>query len=166
MKFRMVDRIVSWEPRQRIAGVKAVSFEEYCLKAPFGGPPALPESLLLEALFQLGNWLVVLSTDFQRMGMIVRIGEVRFDDVLRPGQRLDMAVTARSFRDDGVLLDGQAAVGGKAIAHGTGCLAVPVALADYADPADLRVLFSEIHRPAPAEDASPERAKRVEGRPR
>jgi 3-hydroxyacyl-[acyl-carrier-protein] dehydratase len=152
MKFRMVDRIVSWTPRRAIRGVKAVSFEEYCLKAPFGGPPALPESLLLEALFQLGNWLVMLSTDFQRMGMIVRIGEARFDDIPRPGQRLDMTVTVRSFRDDGVLLDGQAEVDGRPIAHGVGCLAVPVALADYADPADLRVLFSEIHRPAPAED--------------
>ena len=158
MKFRMVDRIVSWAPRQRIAGVKAVSFEEYCLKGPFGGPAALPESLLLEALFQLGNWLVMLSTDFQRMGMIVRIGEVRFDDVLRPGERLDMFVAARSFRDDGVLLDGQAAVGGRPIAYGVGCLAVPVPLADYADPADLRVLYSEIHRPAPAEEGPDEPA--------
>jgi 3-hydroxymyristoyl/3-hydroxydecanoyl-(acyl carrier protein) dehydratase len=158
MKFRMVDKIVSWQPRQAIRGVKAVSLEEYCLKAPFGGPPALPESLLLEALFQLGNWLVMLSTDFQQMGMIVRVGEVRFDDRLRPGQRLDMFVTARSFRDDGVLLDGQAAVGGRPIAYGVGCLAVPVPLADYADPADLRVLYSQIHRPAPAEEGPDEPA--------
>jgi hypothetical protein len=55
MKFRMVDRILSWEPETRIRGVKTVSFEEYCLRSPLGYEERLPESLLVESLFQLGN---------------------------------------------------------------------------------------------------------------
>jgi 3-hydroxyacyl-[acyl-carrier-protein] dehydratase len=148
MKFRMVDSIVWWEPRRGIRGVKAVSFEEYSLKAPFADEARLPETLLLESLLQLGNWLVILSSDFTQMAMVVRIGEVRFDEPLRPGQRLEMELTVRRYRDDGVAFDGAAFAAGRRIASGTGCLGVPVALADYFDPADLRVLYSEIHRPA------------------
>jgi len=147
MKFRMVDRIFSWQRRRGIRGAKAVSFEEYSLKHAFGGPAHLPETLLMEGLFQLGNWLVVLSSDFTRMALVVRVGQVRFDERLRPGERLDMEVTVRRFRDDAICFDGVARVDGRQIAAGTGCLAVPDDLARYHDPEDLRVLFSEIYRP-------------------
>ncbi len=146
MKFRMVDRILAWEPRRTIRGIKAVSFEEYELRAQLHDEPCLPESLLLEALFQLGNWLVVLSTDYTQMGLVVQWEEMRFLDRLRPGRRLQMEVVVRTWRDDGILLDGLAADGQATIAAGRRCLAVPVPLADYHDPEDLRVLFSEIHR--------------------
>jgi 3-hydroxymyristoyl/3-hydroxydecanoyl-(acyl carrier protein) dehydratase len=156
MKFRMVDRILAWEPRRGIQGVKAVSFEEYELRRPLGDEPCLPESLVMEALFQLGNWLLVLSSDFTKMGLVVQWEEARFPDRLRQGRRLQMEVTVRTWRDEGVLLDGVARDGEKTVAIGRRCLAVPVPLADYCDPDDLRVLFSEIHRPqpGPAETAS------------
>ena len=152
MKFRLVDRITAWEARRSIRGVKAVSFEEYRLKAAFGDEPHLPETLVTESLFQLGNWLVMLSSDFTRMGMIVRFEQVRFDAPLLPGERLDMEVTVRQWRDDGIQFDGVGLSAGRAIIAGRGALAVPVPLADYCDPQDLRVLYSEIHRPEEAAD--------------
>jgi 3-hydroxyacyl-[acyl-carrier-protein] dehydratase len=156
MKFRMVDRILDWQPRRGIRGVKVASFEEYQLKESLGDEPCLPETLLIESLFQLGNWLVVLSSDFTEMGLVVRFEEIRFVGRLRPGESLLMEVEARSYRSDGVVLDGRALVGGLLIAEGRGCLATPVPLADYYDPDWLRVLFSEIYRPAtePAERTS------------
>ena len=147
MKFRMVDRILAWEPRRRIRGVKTVSFEEYQLKRAFGDEPRLPETLMIEALFQLGNWLVMLSSDFTQMGLVIRTREVRFRETLHPAASLLMEAEVRSYRNDGILFDGRGRVGGRVIAEGTGCLAVPVALADYFDPDDMRVLFSEIYRP-------------------
>jgi 3-hydroxyacyl-[acyl-carrier-protein] dehydratase len=147
MKFRMVDRILDWRPRRSITGVKAVSFEEYSLKSPLGSEAALPESLVMEGLFQLGNWLIVLSSDFTQMGLLVRIEEVRFDGLVRPGQSMRMDVEVVSYRQDGVVFNGVATAAGRPIASGRGCLATPVDLADFHDPADLKVLFSEIHRP-------------------
>lgn len=146
MKFRLVDRIVGWEKARWIRGVKAVSFEEYMLKSPFGEEVSLPATLLLESLFQLGNWLVILSSDFRQMGVVVRIEEVRFDGLLRPGERLDMEATIRRWRDDGILFDGAAFAAGRRIAAGKGCLASPVELAAFHDPEDLKVLFAEIAR--------------------
>jgi len=147
MKFRMVDRILAWQPQQRIVGTKTVSFEEYSLRSALGGDARLPESLLLESFFQLGNWLIVLTSDFTRMGLIVRTEEVRFAGPVGPGERMTMELMVRRYRDDGVLFDGVGRVGDREVAVGRGCLAALAPLADYADPADLRVLFSEIHRP-------------------
>ena len=147
MKFRMVDRILAWESRQNIRGIKAVSFEEYQLKTALGEPAHLPHSLVMESLFQLGNWLIVLSSDFSQMGLIVRFQEIRFHDMLRPGGSLQMEVDVRSYRDDGITFDGRASNEGRPVVEGRGCLAVPGELADYHDPDDLRVLFSEVYRP-------------------
>jgi 3-hydroxymyristoyl/3-hydroxydecanoyl-(acyl carrier protein) dehydratase len=147
MKFRLVDKILSWSPHERIVGVKAVSFEEYSLKEPFGAEAGLPETLLLESFLQLGNWLILLSSDFQEMGMVARISEVRFHGRLGPGQALRLGVRVVRRRPEGLELAGEGRVNGHAIIAGLGCLAVPVPAATYMNPNDLRVLFSEIYQP-------------------
>ncbi|HNQ90108.1 MAG TPA: hypothetical protein PKM73_15940 [Verrucomicrobiota bacterium] len=147
MKFRFVDKITSWSPYRRITGVKAVSFEEYSLRDPLGQEPRLPESLLLESFLQLGNWLIVLSSDFRTMAMAVRITEVRFHDALVPGQRLGMAVTLTRRREDGFEFSGEGRGADRLIISGSGCLAAPVPAAEFVNPDDLRVLFSEIFEP-------------------
>jgi 3-hydroxyacyl-[acyl-carrier-protein] dehydratase len=152
MKFRLVDKITSWTAWQNITGVKAVSFEEYSLKEAFGEPPRLPEMLLLESFLQLGNWLVMLSSDFQQRGMVARISEVQFHDSVLPGQRLELEVKVVRRRDDGFELAGQGYADGRRVISGAGCVAALGVLAEYQNPDDLRILFSEIYEPlgAPA----------------
>ena len=147
MKFRLVDKITSWVPWQTITGVKSVSFEEYSLKEAFGEPPRLPETLMLESFLQLGNWLVMLSSDFQQMGMLARIQEVRFHESLLPGQRLELEVKLVRRRDNGFELAGRGIVNGKTVISGAGCVAALAPLAEYQNPEDIRVLFSEIYEP-------------------
>ncbi|MHC4617884.1 MAG: hotdog family protein [Planctomycetota bacterium] len=147
MKFRMVDRITDFEPRKSIRALKTVSFEEYQLKSAFAGQPCLPESLVLESIFQLGVWLIMLSSDFSKMGLLVRTQEVRFDKPICPGQSMLVEVRARSYRSDGLLFDGWALVNEEIIACGKGCLAIFAEAAEYFDPQDLKVLFSEIYKP-------------------
>ena len=147
MKFRMVDRIIDLEPGKKIRGMKAVSFEEYQLKTAFCSDCWLPESLVLESFFQLGNWLIMFSTDFKKMGLLVRIEQVQFESILRPGQNMFMEVEVRRFREDGVLFDGLAMMDDKIIATGKGCLATLVDSAEYFNPDDLKVLFANIYRP-------------------
>jgi 3-hydroxymyristoyl/3-hydroxydecanoyl-(acyl carrier protein) dehydratase len=158
MKLRLVDKILGWSPYERITGVKAVSFEEYCLKEPFGDEARLPETLLLESFLQLGNWLILLSSDFARMGMVIRITELRFDGYLLPGQRVRMEVSMSREREDGFEFSGQGHVDGRSVIRGGGCLAVPVPAAQYLDPEGCRVVFSEIYEPEPARAAALDRA--------
>ena len=147
MKFRMVDRIIEYEPAKRIRGVKTVSFEEYQLKSAFGDNSYLPESLIIESFFQLGNWLIILTSDFKKMGLIVRTNKVLFDSIVGPGESMFMEITVRSYREDGVLFDGQALVNGKVVAKGNGCLATVTQIDNYYNSEDMKVLFSEIYRP-------------------
>jgi len=147
MKFRLVDRILDWTPHARIRGLKVVSFEEYSLKEAFGEAGQLPATLLLESLLQLGNWLILLSSDFQQMGMVVKLGQVCFHEALRLGQQVELEVQLRRGREDGFLLNGQGSVHGRTIITGVDSVAVPVPANDYFHPDDMRVLFSEIYRP-------------------
>ena len=147
MRFRMIDRIDAYEARRSIRGAKVVSFEEYSLRTALGCEPSLPESLLLESLFQLGNWLIVLSSDFTQMGLVIRTGAIEFIEQVGPGRRIDSTITVKHYRDDGISFDGEARVGDRVVVRGESCVAIPAPLSDYCDPDDLRVLFSEIHRP-------------------
>jgi len=147
MRFRFVDQITEWRSGKFIAGLKTVSLEEYTLREAFGADPSLPETLVLESILQLGNWLIILTSDFQQMGMLARIDRVQFIRPLRPGETLRMRVKVVRFREDGVLFDGSGLVGDKPAIRGTGCLAPLVPLDDYEDPADLQVLSEEIARP-------------------
>ena len=148
MKFRLVDKITSWAPWEIITGIKAVSFEEYSLKEAFGERPHLPEMLLLESFLQLGNWLVMLSSDFGQMGVLARISEVRFHGCLLPGQRLRLEVKLVRRKEDGFELAGSGQVDGQSVISGTGCVAALAPLVEYENPEDMRVLFSEIYEPA------------------
>ncbi len=147
MKFRFVDQIVAWSPWEHIQGVKAVSFEEYQLKEAFGDEAWLPETLVLESFFQLGNWLVLLSSGFQQAGVVVRLSEARFHGFLRPGEAMRLDVTVTRRHEDGIEFAGEGRVDGRVIVSGLGCLATTVPAAELFDPADLRVVFEEIGEP-------------------
>ncbi len=147
MKFRLVDKILSWTAHQSIVGIKAVSFEEYCLKEPFGEEGCLPDTLLLESLLQLGNWLIMLSSDFKQMGIVVKLGKVSFQDSLRLGQHVEMKVNLLQGREEGYMLSGQGNVNGRTVITGLNCLAMPVPAEEYVNPDDWRTLFSEIYQP-------------------
>jgi 3-hydroxyacyl-[acyl-carrier-protein] dehydratase len=150
MKFRLVDKILAWEPYRRIRGIKAVSFEEYCLKESFGDEGRLPETLMLESFLQLGNWLILLSSDFAQMGLVAKLPLVRFDGSLPAGAQMQLEVNLLHQRAEGFILAGEGRVGERVVITGE-CLAVPARAAEYVNPDDLRVLFSEIYQPTPAQ---------------
>jgi 3-hydroxyacyl-[acyl-carrier-protein] dehydratase len=147
MKFRLVDSILAYKAKQSIRGIKAVSFEEYQLKQAFSETPALPESLLMESLFQLSSWLIMLSSDFTETGFVVQISRIEFHDQLKPGEHLILNIHVQDYQTDSIEFDGQADSGDRSIASCTGCTARLVAIDEYYSPSDMRVLFSEIYRP-------------------
>jgi 3-hydroxyacyl-[acyl-carrier-protein] dehydratase len=152
MKFRMIDQILGWEKDRKIRGVKAVSFEEYSMKSPLGTASMgererLPESLVLESVCQLGNWLVVLSSDFTQMAQMIGIDRAEFISGLGPGERMDVEVQARQLGQDMIRIDGAGQAGTRWIVRVSGMEMKRVPLDELQDPDDLRILFSEIHRP-------------------
>jgi 3-hydroxymyristoyl/3-hydroxydecanoyl-(acyl carrier protein) dehydratase len=147
MKFRLVDKILDWTPEKRILGIKTVSPDEYRLKEAFGDEPRLPETLLLESFLQLANWLILLSSDFQKMGMVIRLSKIQYHDFLLPGQSVEMEVKLLRRHKDAIEMTGEGFVGNRPLISGFGCLAVQTNVSNFVNASDLRARFSEIYQP-------------------
>ena len=144
MRFRLVDKILSLDSGRLIETVKAVSFEEYQLCKRFGIDDQWVPTLLVEAMLQSGNWLIIASSDFTQLGLVVQIKKI---DIKRPpkqGERVRFEVGISSLRSEVALLDGRGWIGDEEIIQGIGCIATLAPLVDFEDPDDLRVVFSEI----------------------
>jgi len=151
MKFRMIDQILAWEANRSIRGVKSVSFEEYSMRAPLGERECLPESLVLGGFCQLASWLVVLSSKFADMGQMAGLERVAFGSSLGPGERMSISVRVRGSEEGMTFFDGVGQAGSRPVLQVEGLQLVHVPLEKYQDANDLRVLFSEIHRPTQGE---------------
>ena len=147
MKWRMVDRIVAWEPWQSISGAKCVSFEEYNLPAALGLPEQLPPTLVLQSVFELARWLAIISSDFTRLGIVRATQRVVLHSPVAPGERMRMDVKVRNHDDQAMVFDATGQVGNRAVIAAEGCLAELWPLQTCHDAADLRTLLDEIHRP-------------------
>ena len=147
MKLRLLDAIESWEPHRAIRGRKVVSFEEYMLRRPLGRAEELPESLVLGSMIELAAWLAILSSDFTQMALPCEVGEVRFVSALGPGQRLSLQLTVCPGDHGQIIADGRGRVADRPVLEVADLRMCLRPLTEYHNPDDLRVLFSEIHRP-------------------
>lgn len=101
MRWRFVDRILSFEPWTRTAALKACSLEEYNLLERWGQPGLAPGILALESGIQAARWLVEASSGFTDSMDVREISRWRAGEGLRPGERLrmDVAVAGISGSD-------------------------------------------------------------------
>ena len=119
--FLLVDRVVAFEPDKRIVGIKNVSMNERYLSPARGGErPALPLTILTEAVAQVGA-ILILSKPENRERLIYFMGieRVRYRGVAHPGDVVEIEALVRRMRSRMGVLSGHARVGGRVIAHGT-----------------------------------------------
>ena len=119
--FLLVDRVVEFEPDQRIVGVKNVSINERYLAPPVnGGRPVLPSTILTEAIAQVGA-ILILSKPINRDRLIYFMGieRVRYRGSVYPGDVVEIEALVKRLRSRMGLLTGRARVGGRVVAHGT-----------------------------------------------
>jgi 3-hydroxyacyl-[acyl-carrier-protein] dehydratase len=130
MRFELIDRVIEQEP-DRLVAVKAVTSAEEYLADHFPGFPVLPGVLMLEAMVQAGQLLV--ARQFPRVGplFLSQVRNVRYGQMVRPGQCLQVEVTLRAHENHqwdfaGVgTVEGQVAVQGRFVlqAHSSAGLA-------------------------------------------
>ncbi len=119
--FLLVDRIIQFEPDKRIVGIKNVSRNErYLSPIADDGRPALPPTILTEAVAQVGA-ILILSKPENRDRLIYFMGieRVRFRGAARPGDTVEIEALVKRLRSRMGVLTGHARVNGKVIAHGT-----------------------------------------------
>jgi 3-hydroxyacyl-[acyl-carrier-protein] dehydratase len=118
--FLLVDRITELEPDKRIVGIKNVSLNERYLSRQPGARPALPPTVLTEAVAQVGA-ILILSKAENREKLIFFMGieRVRYRHPVYPGDTVEIEARVRRLRNRMGQLDGFARVGNRVVVDGT-----------------------------------------------
>src|SRR5215203_5453820 len=118
--FLLVDRITEFEPDKRIVGIKAVTQNEHYLARSAGQEPALPPTILTEAVAQVGA-IMILAKPENREKLIYFMGieRVRYRRAVHPGDVVVIEALVRRLRSRMGLLRGIARVDGKVVVEGT-----------------------------------------------
>jgi 3-hydroxyacyl-[acyl-carrier-protein] dehydratase len=118
--FLLVDRVTEFEVDKRIVGIKNVSRNERYLSPTANGEPALPPTILTEAVAQVGAILILAKPENrQRLPFFAGIKRVRFRRPVRPGDVLEVEANVVRIRSRMGVLKGVVRVGGKVVFEGT-----------------------------------------------
>ena len=118
--FLLVDRITELEPDRRIVGIKNVSLNERYLSRQPGTVPALPPTILTEAVAQVGAILILAKPENrQRLPFFAGIERVRYRRPVHPGDVVEIEAIVVRLRSRMGLLKGVARVDGKTVIDGT-----------------------------------------------
>ncbi len=115
----MLDRIIEAEYGKRAVGIKNISFNEPFFQGHFPEQPVMPGVLQMEALAQLGAWLLLKELGAEgQVGYFVSIKEAKFRRPVIPGDQLRLEVEVLRRRRTWAWLGGKAYVGDQLAAEG------------------------------------------------
>ncbi len=118
--FLLVDKITELEPDTRIVGIKNVSHNEHALCHRPGEAPALPQTVLTEAVAQVGAILILCKPENrERLIFFMGIERVRYRRPVRAGDVVVVEARVRRLRSRMGTLQGTAKVDGKVVLEGT-----------------------------------------------
>ncbi len=117
--FLLVDRITEFEEDKRIVGIKNVSLNEQCLARRPGERPALPPTILTEAVAQVGAILILAKPENrEKLIYIAGIDRVRYRRPAYPGDVLNIEVNVKRLRRRMGQLHGTATAGDEVVLEG------------------------------------------------
>jgi 3-hydroxyacyl-[acyl-carrier-protein] dehydratase len=127
--FLLVDRITELEPDKRIVGIKNVTLNERYLSRQAGERPALPPTILTEAVAQVGA-ILILSKPENREKLIFFMGieRVRYRRPVYPGDIVEIEARVRRLRSRMGQFEGFARVNGRVVVDGRMTFALGPAL--------------------------------------
>jgi len=117
--FLLVDKIVELTPRQKIVGIKQITFNEYFFQGHFPDAPIMPGVLIIEALAQVGAILALREMEDRanKIPFFSGIEKARFRRPVVPGDTLFLEVTALRVGTRVQKMRGVAKVDGKITAE-------------------------------------------------
>ena len=118
MRFELIDKIVDRQA-DSLTGIKAVTAAEEYLGDHFPGFPVLPGVMMLEAMVQAGRLFVAGEDERPEMPLVVtRVRNVRYGNMVRPGQALEVRVSLRKRDGAGYEFQGEGKVAGQLAVQG------------------------------------------------
>ena len=115
--FLLVDRIIEYKEKEWIVGIKNVTFNEPFFQGHFPGVPIMPGVLILEAMAQLGGFLVFKTLPDKESKLVFFIGvdNARFRRPVRPGDQLHLRMIIKRVKGKIGKLQGRALVDGQLV---------------------------------------------------
>ena len=116
MRFELIDRVIDRDDQQ-LTAVKCVSSAEEYLADHFPGFAVLPGVMMLEAMVQAGRALLSDRTGDAPL-VLTDVRNVRYGNMVRPGQCLTVRVKLRNQDPGGWDLEGSGSVEDQAAVQG------------------------------------------------
>ena len=115
----LVDRILDFEPKTWIRGIKNISFNEQIFQGHFPSRPVFPGVYIVEAMAQTGGCLLMREYEDRARKVIYFMGidAVRFRKPVLPGDQLVMEVKVLQFKGRICKMRGEAFVAGQKVAE-------------------------------------------------
>lgn len=117
MRFFFVDRVDEIKPGERAVGIKNVTYNEDFLEDHFPDNPVYPGTLIVEALAQLGGFLVECSFNTSdqnvRRALLAQIEKAKFYEPVRPGDQLHLTCELTSTLEGAAQIKADARVSEK-----------------------------------------------------
>jgi beta-hydroxyacyl-ACP dehydratase FabZ len=115
----LVDRILDYEPRAWVRGLKNVSFNEAVFQGHFPSRPVLPGVYIVEAMAQTGGCLLMQEFEDRARKVIYFMGidAVKFRKPVVPGDQLIMEVKVVQLKGRICKMRGEAFVDGQKVAE-------------------------------------------------
>jgi len=126
--FLLIDRIVEFEPKQRVVAIKNVTINEPFFQGHFPEHPIMPGVLVVEAMAQAGAVLMLreMPDREKKLAVFTGIDGAKFRSSITPGDQLRIEVDVLSFRSRAGKMQGRAFVDGKLACEATlTCMIVP-----------------------------------------
>jgi len=98
VRFRLIDTILEQTP-QRIVALKQVSLAEEYLADHFPSFPVLPGVMMIEAMVQAAREM--LRTQGGEPLVLGEVKALKFGNMIRPGEALEVEVTLSKHNEDG-----------------------------------------------------------------
>lgn len=115
--FLLVDKILDLVPRERVIGVKNVTFNEPFFPGHFPGHPIMPGVLIVEAMAQTGAILMLdaIENPAEKVAYFMGFDKVKFRKPVHPGDVLQMEVELNRYRPTSCKMKGRAFVEGELV---------------------------------------------------
>ncbi len=110
--FLLVDRIVDFVPQERVVGIKNVTINEPFFQGHFPDHPIMPGVLIIEAMAQVGGFMLLNSQDNPNEKLVYFMGmdNVRFRKPVLPGDQLRFELEMIKYRKTYCKMSGKAFV--------------------------------------------------------
>lgn len=119
--FLLVDRIVEYERRKRVVGLKNVTMNEPFFQGHFPARPVMPGVLIVEAMAQTAGALIMLEVEDRESKLILFTGidGCRFRRPVIPGDQLRLELTVDKLRPRAAKMTARATVEGELAVEAT-----------------------------------------------